>query len=148
MFRIRTHHVHSWRKLVQHDTNEKNTYLAEHIVDNGERDAVNNPKITNVTNNMYQTFNLFFHWNHFSIRGICIYIYLNISWILIRVIKMFKRVWRRYQLFQIFEAIPFHIVIKAFVFRQLLFQVYNYDVMAFLLQVALLFISHYKKLVF
>ena len=60
MFRIRTHHVHSWRKLVQHDTNEKNTYLAEHIVDNGERDAVNNPKITNVTNNMYQTFNLFF----------------------------------------------------------------------------------------
>lgn len=53
MFRIRTHHVHSWRKLVQHDTNEKNTYLAEHIVDNGERDAVNNPKITNVTNNMY-----------------------------------------------------------------------------------------------
>ena len=59
MFRIRTHHVHSWRKLVQHDTNEKNTYLAEHIVDNGERDAVNNPKITNVTNNMYQTFNLF-----------------------------------------------------------------------------------------
>ena len=59
MFRIRTHHVHSWRKLVRHDTNEKNTYLAEHIVDNGERDAVNNPKITNVTNNMYQTFNLF-----------------------------------------------------------------------------------------
>ena len=144
MFRIRTHHVHSWRKLVRHDTNEKNTYLAEHIVDNGERDAVNNPKITNVTNNMYQTFNLFL-LKPFWYTG---YIYLNISWILIRVIKMFKRVWRRYQLFQIFEAIPFHIVIKAFVFRQLLFQVYNYDVMAFLLQVALLFISHYKKLVF
>ena len=74
MFRIRTHHVHSWRKLVQHDTNEKNTYLAEHIVDNGERDAVNNPKITNVTNNMYQTFNLFFHWNHFSSSDTIIYI--------------------------------------------------------------------------
>ena len=73
MFRIRTHHVHSWRKLVQHDTNEKNTYLAEHIVDNGERDAVNNPKITNVTNNMYQTFSLFFT-ETILVYGVCIYI--------------------------------------------------------------------------
>ena len=91
MFRIRTHHVHSWRKLVQHDTNEKNTYLAEHIVDNGERDAVNNPKITNVTNNMYQTFNLFCT-ETILVYGVriqnCsdIIIYINISWILIRVI--------------------------------------------------------------
>ena len=78
MFRIRTHHVHSWRKLVQHDTNEKNTYLAEHIVDNGERDAVNNPKITNVTNNMYQTFNLFFT-ETILVYGVFIYIYVYIS---------------------------------------------------------------------
>ena len=76
MFRIRTHHVHSWRKLVQHDTNEKNTYLAEHIVDNGERDAVNNPKITNVTNNMYQTLNLFF--SLFGYNYIYNYIYKHI----------------------------------------------------------------------
>ena len=76
MFRIRTHHVHSWRKLVQHDTNEKNTYLAEHIVDNGERDAVNNPKITNVTNNMYQTFNLFSLKPFYYTGYIYIYIYI------------------------------------------------------------------------
>ena len=74
MFRIRTHHVHSWRKLVRHDTNEKNTYLAEHIVDNGERDAVNNPKITNVTNNMYQTFNLFFFTETILVYGVYVYI--------------------------------------------------------------------------